>query len=71
MAKKNFPIGLDSRARDENGEIREKRSDTLVRTLRRDYGENFLKNYRENAKLGTVLKKEGVDTLSQLIKKKK
>lgn len=70
MAAKHFPRGLDGRQRDANGEIRRKRSDTLVGTLRRDYGPGFAKGYRSDAELGTVLQREGVETLDQLLKKK-
>jgi hypothetical protein len=59
-----------SSARDRDGEIRKKRSDTLVDTLRREYGESFAQGYRSDAKLGTVLKREGVETLDQLLKKR-
>jgi hypothetical protein len=69
MAKKHFPVGLDHRMRDHDGEIRKKRSDTKVETLRDTYGPEFAKGYRADAKLGTVLKKEGVNTLDQLLKK--
>jgi predicted DNA binding CopG/RHH family protein len=62
--------GLDGRSRNEDGEIRKKRSDTLVGTLREEYGEDFAKKYRSDAKLGTVLNREGLDDLSQLLKKK-
>lgn len=71
MTKKHFPKGLDNRMQDRDGEIRKKRSDTQVKTLREEYGENFAKNYRSDATLGTVLKKEKVDTLDQLLKKHK
>ncbi|AMP07492.1 hypothetical protein CPter91_5204 [Collimonas pratensis] len=57
--------------RDQNGEIRKKRGDTQVGTLRKEYGESFAKGYRSDAELGTVLKKEGVDSLDQLLKKGK
>jgi len=67
--KKHYPKGLDNRMRDRDGEIRKKRSDTLVRTLREEYGPNFAKGHRANAKLGAVLKKEGLETLDQLLKK--
>jgi hypothetical protein len=36
---KHYPTGLDGRQRDGNGEIREKRGDTLVRTLHEEYGD--------------------------------
>jgi len=65
----HFPKGLDGRMRDQDGEIRRKRSDTLVRTLRREYGENFAEGYRSDTKLGTVLKREGAESLDQLLKK--
>ncbi|WP_271600602.1 hypothetical protein [Bradyrhizobium sp. CCBAU 45384] len=41
MAKKHYPRGLDNRMRDKDGEIRKKRADTLVRTLRDEYGEGL------------------------------
>jgi hypothetical protein len=61
--------GLDGRSRNNNGEIRKKREDTLVRTLRDIYGDNFAPGYRSDAELGTVLKREGVTDLSQLLDK--
>jgi len=70
MTKKHFPKGLDGRMRDTDGEIRRKRSDTLVGTLRNEYGEEFAAGYRSDAKLGTVLKKEGAESLDGLLKKK-
>jgi hypothetical protein len=71
MATKHFPKGLDGRQRDRDGEIRKKRSDTKVDTLRKEYGPNFAKGYRGNVQLGTVLKREGVESLDQLLKKKR
>ena len=41
MSNNNCNHGLDDRCRDADGEIRRKRSDTLVGTLRREYGEHF------------------------------
>jgi hypothetical protein len=70
MGKKYVPTGLDHRMRDHDGEIRKKRSDTKVETLRETYGPDFAKGYRADAKLGTVLEREGLDTLDQLLKKK-
>jgi hypothetical protein len=65
----HYPKGLDGRMRDENGEIRKKRADTRIGTLRDQYGPNFAADYRSDAKLGTVLKNEGVSSLDQLRKK--
>ncbi|WP_316167509.1 MULTISPECIES: hypothetical protein [unclassified Bradyrhizobium] len=66
---KHYPKGLDGRMRDQDGEIRKKRSDTLVGTLRDEYGDKVAKGYRADTKLGTVLKKEGLESLDQLLKK--
>jgi len=66
---KHFSKGLDGRMRDRDGQIRKKRRDTLVRTLRKEFGAGFAAGYRPNTKLGTVLKREGVATLDQLLKK--
>jgi hypothetical protein len=70
MTTRHFPKGLDGRQRDADGEIRKKRSDTLVRTLRGEYGPKFAEGYRADTKLGTVLKREGVGTLDQFLKKR-
>ncbi len=59
--------GLDNRHRDKNGRIDEKRGDTLVRTLRKEYGEDFLRDWRGNAKLSTV-RKETDMSLTELVR---
>jgi len=63
--------GLDKRHRDKTGEISRKKSNTLVRTLRKEYGDDFAKGYRSDAKLGTVMNKEKVDSLHELLKRKR
>jgi len=68
---RHFPRGLDNRMRGHDGEIRKRRSDTLVGTLRKEYGVNFALGYRADTKLGTVLKREGVETLDQLRRKRR
>jgi hypothetical protein len=68
MAKRDCNTGLDNRCRDTDGEIRHKRSDTLIGTLRDTYGRDFARGYRSDAKLGTVLENEGAATLSELLK---
>jgi hypothetical protein len=70
MTRRSCDTGLDNRCRDGDGEIRHKRSDTLVGTLRETYGSGFAKGYRSDAKLGTVLDREGADTLSDLLKRR-
>ena len=47
--------GLDKRHRDKDGEIRRKNSNTLVGTLRKEYGDDFAKGYRVDAQLWTVV----------------
>lgn len=66
---KHYPKGLDGRMRDGDGQIRQKRNDTLVRTLRNEYGEGFASGYRSDTKLKTVLKDASVNTLDQYRKK--
>lgn len=61
--------GLDGRARDENGEIRHKNGNTLIGTLRDTYGEGFAGGYRSDTKLSTLLEREGVDSLSEYLKR--
>jgi hypothetical protein len=65
---KHFPKGLDGRMRDGNGEIRAKRSDTKVSTIRKEYGDHVAKGTRSDAQLGSVLKKEGLPSLDALLK---
>ena len=74
MASRHFPKGLDGRQRDQNppkgGQIREKRGDTLVRTLRDEYGGRFAPGYRSDPKLETVRNREG-KSLHQLVRDSK
>jgi len=62
--------GLDGRHRDLNGRISEKHGNTKLGTLRESYGENFASGTRSDAKLSTVLQREGVDSLTQYLKKR-
>ncbi len=67
---KHYPKGLDGRQRDQDGKIRQKRGDTLVRTLREEYGPQFAPGCRSDMKLETLLEQEGVSSLHELLKKK-
>jgi hypothetical protein len=62
--------GRDDRQRDTGGRTYKKRGDTLVGTLREEYGSKFAADYGPRTKLGTVLKREGVKSLDQLLKKR-
>lgn len=66
----HYPKGLDGRERDQNGRIHGKRGDTEVGTLRKEYGSGFASGFRSDATLRTVLREEGVPSLSQLLKQK-
>ena len=68
MSDNHCNDGLDGRCRDADGEIRHKRSDTLVGTLRREYGDDFASYFRSDAKLGTVLRDAGAKSLSDYLK---
>jgi hypothetical protein len=68
---KHYSKGLDKRMRDRSGRIRKKRSDTLIGTLRKEYGPHFAPGHRDTATLGSVLKKEDLDTLDQLRRKRR
>jgi hypothetical protein len=69
--KNNCDTGLDNRCRDGDGEIRRKRSDTLVGTLREEYGDDFAEGFRSDAKLGTVLRETDSTSLSDYLKHKR
>ncbi|MGH6956803.1 MAG: hypothetical protein ACREEW_09100 [Caulobacteraceae bacterium] len=61
--------GLDGRSRDEDGEIRRKRGDTLVGTLRDTYGSDFAAGYRSDMRLDTLLERTGAESLSDYMKR--
>lgn len=60
--------GTTNRMQGSDGEIRRKRSDTLVRTLRREYGDHFATGFRGDAKLEDVLRREKVHSLTEYLR---
>ncbi|MCC6781153.1 MAG: hypothetical protein IT537_31660 [Hyphomicrobiales bacterium] len=62
--------GLDGRHRNDDGTTRAKRGDTEVGTLRRIYGDDFAAGHRSDMRLDTLLKREGVKSLNDLLEKK-
>ena len=58
--------GLDSRHRNRDGEISGKHGNTLIRTLRKVYGQSFAAGYPETEKLSEVLLQLNETSLSQL-----
>jgi len=62
--------GLDDRCRDRDGEIRQKRGDTLVGTLRKMYGSDFAPGVRSDMRLDTLREIKGGTSLSKIVKGK-
>jgi hypothetical protein len=65
---KNCDAGLDQRCRDLDGEIRQKRGDTLVGTLRKIYGPDFAPGVRSDTRLDTLRNRAGGESLSKMLK---
>jgi hypothetical protein len=66
---KECRVGLDQRCRDVDGEIRQKRGDTLVKTLRKTYGPEFAPGVRSDTRLDTLRKRADGESLSRILKK--
>jgi hypothetical protein len=64
---KHCETGLDDRCRDADGEIRRKRGDTLVGTLREEYGPTFAPGVRSDMRLDTLLEQSGAESLSSFL----
>ena len=58
--------GLDNRHRNKDGEISSKHGNTLIRTLRKIYGQSFAAGYPETEKLREVWLKLNETSLSLL-----
>jgi hypothetical protein len=58
--------GLDNRHRNKDGEISHKHGNTLIRTLRKVYGQSFAAGHVETEKLSEVLLQLNETSLSQL-----
>jgi hypothetical protein len=67
MSNRDCDIGLDQRCRDLDGEIRQKRGDTLVGTLRKTYGPDFAPGVRSDTRLDTLRDRTG-KSLSKILK---
>ena len=64
---KHCRTGLDDRCRDLDGEIRQKRGDTLVGTLRKTCGPEFAPGVRSDMRLDTLRERMGT-SLSKILK---
>ena len=69
MSNRDCKTGLDDRCRDRDGEIRQKRGDTRVGTLRETYGPDFAPGVRSDTRLDTLRERTG-KSLSELAKKR-
>jgi hypothetical protein len=56
------------RSRNKDGQLRDKRDDTLIRTIEKQYDIDL--GVRGDMHLGTYLKKNGIKSLNDLINKK-
>jgi hypothetical protein len=68
QGRKDRRPGLDNRHRDSNGQIREKRGDTRIDSLRQIYGDSFARGIRGDAHLSTLLERTGSTSLSDYLK---
>ena len=57
--------GDDNRSRDNNGQVRHKRSDTHMGTIEEQYARGF--GVRSDMQLGNFLKENNLESLHQLI----
>lgn len=65
-SQKNDAPGMRGyRSRDEDGELREKRGDTHVGTIEKEYDTDF--GVRSDMRLDTLLEREDVDSLKELL----
>jgi hypothetical protein len=60
-------MAIDTRHRDTTGEISRKHGNTLIRTLRKTYGQSFAEGCSEKEKLGDVRHKLDEPSLTRLI----
>jgi hypothetical protein len=73
MGKKAPPVRHDDptmrgpRSRNEDGQLRQKRSDTQIGTIENEYGIDL--GVRSDMELGTYLEQHGLRSLSELLDK--
>jgi len=67
---KQCNTGLNERCREEDGSIPRKRGDTLVGTLRQEYGEDFGPGARSDMRLDTLLDRADSHSLSEYIRRR-
>lgn len=65
MASKDAPGMRGDRSRDQSGQLRQKRSDTHMGTIEKQYGRDF--NVRSDKHLGAYLNEKGKKSLNDLV----
>src|SRR5215813_7310080 len=65
--QESYPMAINTRHRDKSGEIGRKHGNTLLRTLRKTYGQSFAEGCSDNEKLSDVLHKLDEPSLTRLI----
>ncbi len=63
--KNDAPGMRGYRSRNESGQLRDKRNDTHIGTIERQYGVEL--GVRSDMRLGTYLEREGIKSLNDLI----
>ncbi len=66
---KDAPGMRGYRSRNQDGELRDKRDDTHMGTIERQYGRDF--GVRSDMELGTYLRENGIKSLNDLIQSKR
>ncbi|MDI3471389.1 MAG: hypothetical protein OJF62_003452 [Pseudolabrys sp.] len=61
--------GLDGRRRDKSGHIDKKHGNTLVKTLRKTYGDHFAAGHRSDMMLKTLLANNNCDSLHEYLRR--
>ena len=59
--------GLHRQRQDKNGHIEQRRGNTVVRTLREEFGQDFLIEWPDNARLSTV-REEADMSLTEMVR---
>lgn len=62
---KDAPGMRGYRSRNEDGQLRDKRDDTHMGTIERQYGRDF--DVRSDKQLGNFLREQGINSLNDLI----
>jgi hypothetical protein len=66
--RKDRRPGLDNSHRDIGGQVREKKDDARIDSLRQIYGDSFAPGLRGDAHLSTLLERTGSNSLSDYLK---